>query len=396
VPLAYLAELDTNGLPVPGSAFNATVRLDGPVRALHRSADGRRLYVGGEFSRVNGEIHRRLVALDPTTGQIDRSFSPLEPSGYVTAIAEQGSRLYIAGAFTRLGLASQHQLAALDAGTGALDTGFVPPARYPGRFEGNTGKRIDAPVTSGDATGAITSLLVSPDNRHLMVGGSFLHFGYDHTADELHRHSGLIAVDPATGALTPWQPDQGSNSSRPTFGMTAYPGDPRAIGVNASVMIYTASGGAGGRVMAWAPGGKTTRLWRGSMDGDAMAVAATRDRVYVVGHFDHTVPDPNDPCLDVRDLGNGHFGVSCPDGTASRHLASFYAAGEIVNAKNTGKSRIDTEFTAQADTSEGPYAVLVGADNMYVGGNFFRISARPTDVPGDRVKQPGLAVFPAL
>lgn len=250
--MAYLAELDTNGIPVPGSAFNATVRLDGPVRALHRSADGRRLYVGGEFSRVNGEVRRRLVALDPATGQIDRSFSPLEPSGFVTAIAEQGSRLYIA------------------------------------------------------------------------------------------------------------------------------------------------SGGAGGRLLAWAPGGKTTRLWRGSMDGDAMAVASTRDRVYVVGHYDHTVPDPSDPCLDVRDLGDGHFGVSCPDGTPSRHLAAFYAGGEIVDGKNTGKSRIDTEFTAQADTSEGPYAVVVGANNLYVGGNFFRIAASPTDAGGERVKQPGFAVYPAL
>jgi hypothetical protein len=132
------------------------------------------------------------------------------------------------------------------------------------------------------------------------------------------------------------------------------------------------------------------------MDGDAMAVAATRDRVYVVGHYDHTVPDPNDPCLDVRDLGDGHFGVSCPDGTPSRHLAAFYAAGEIESGKNTGKSRIDTEFTAQADTSEGPYAVVVGVNNMYVGGNFLRIAASPTDAGGERVKQPGFAVYPAL
>ena len=97
--------------------------------------------------------------------------------------------------------------------------------------------------------------------------------------------------------------------------MTAYPGDPKAIGINAPAMIFTASGGAGGRVIAWLPGGKTTRLWRGSMDGDVMGVAATRERVYVIGHYDHTVPDPNDPCLKVRDLGDGHYGVSCPDGT---------------------------------------------------------------------------------
>ena len=172
------------------------------------------------------------------------------------AIAQSGSRLYIAGGFARLGLATKPQLAALDAASGALDPQFVPPPRYPGRFEGHTGTRNDNPVTNGDATGAINSLLVTPGGQYLMVGGSFLHFGYDHTADPDHRHSGLIALDPATGALTVWQPDQGSNSSRPVFGMTAYPGDPRSIGVKAPVLIFTASGGAGGRVLAWVPGSR--------------------------------------------------------------------------------------------------------------------------------------------
>ena len=343
---------------------------------------------------MNGEIHRRLVAVDPTTGQIDRSFNPPEPSGYVASITQSGSRLYIAGAFTRLGTTNRPQLAALDVSTGTVDTSFVPPARFPGRFEGHTGKRNDDPKTSGDPTGLVTSLLVTPDGQYLVVGGSFLHFGYDHATDPTHRHSGLIALNPATGALTGWQPEQAANSSRPVFGMTAYPGDPRQIGIDASTLIFTASGGAGGRVIAWVPGGKTTQLWRGNMDGDVMAVAATRERVYVVGHYDHTVPDPNDPCLEIRELTPGHFGVSCPDGTPSRHLAAFYASGEIVNGKSTGKARVDPSYTAQADTSEGPYAVVVGARRMYVGGNFSKVAETPVSTGGMRIKQPGFAVYP--
>lgn len=132
------------------------------------------------------------------------------------------------------------------------------------------------------------------------------------------------------------------------------------------------------------------------MDGDVMSVAATTDRVYVGGHYDHTVPDPNDPCLEIRELSPGHFGVSCPDGTPSRHLAAFYASGEIVNGKSTGKSVIDTSFTAQADTSEGPYVVTIGANRMYVGGNFSKVASTPVANGGMRVKQPGLAVYPPL
>ncbi len=40
LPMDYLAELDTDGNAVPGSAFNATVSLDGPVRAISAPPTG--------------------------------------------------------------------------------------------------------------------------------------------------------------------------------------------------------------------------------------------------------------------------------------------------------------------------------------------------------------------
>ncbi|MGH9003614.1 MAG: hypothetical protein ACRDYV_10835, partial [Acidimicrobiia bacterium] len=129
VPMKYLAELDANGFPVPGSAFNATVRLDGPVRALHRSPDGRRLYVGGEFKNVNGQRRDRLVALDPATGEIDRTFNPPVPNRYVSSIAVHGSQVYIGGAFEQMGSTPRGGVAALN-NDGTLNVQFVPPPRY--------------------------------------------------------------------------------------------------------------------------------------------------------------------------------------------------------------------------------------------------------------------------
>src|SRR5207237_5879409 len=129
-PMPYLAEPDTNGSPAPGSAFNANVRLDGPVRALMVSPDGKRLYIGGEFSHVNGISRARIVAINPATGQIDTSFNPPTPDAYVSSFAQYGPRLYIGGAFNNLnGNAAYHGLAALDAGNGGIDPGFhlVPP-----------------------------------------------------------------------------------------------------------------------------------------------------------------------------------------------------------------------------------------------------------------------------
>jgi hypothetical protein len=154
-------------------------------------------------------------------------------------------------------------------------------------------------------------------------------------------------------------------------------------------MLFTSSGGAGGRVIAWTPGGKKTYLWRGNTDGDAMSVVATTKRVYVVGHFDHTVADPNDPCL-LIDPNTG--GVHCDAGTPSRHLAAFEAQGDVAGGK--GWSLIDGTFTAQADTNEGPYIAALGANRMYVGGNFTDVASTPVAMGGARVRQPGFAAYP--
>jgi hypothetical protein len=132
------------------------------------------------------------------------------------------------------------------------------------------------------------------------------------------------------------------------------------------------------------------------VDGDAMAVAATHDRVYLVGHFDHAVPDPNDPCLQYGPLPNGGNGVLCENGNPSRHLVAWDARGEIANGKNTGKAILDPTFTAQANTSEGPYAVHLGANRMYVGGNFSEVASTPVANGGQSVKQPGFAAYPPL
>ena len=94
------------------------------------------------------------------------------------------------------------------------------------------------------------------------------------------------------------------------------------------------------------------------------------------------------------------MGVHCDAETPSRHLAAFDVRGEIVNGKNTGKAVIDTKFTAQADTSEGPYEVYLGANRMYVGGNFTEISNFLTPGLRDPIRsatsQPGFAVYPPL
>jgi hypothetical protein len=399
LPMDYVAELDTDGNAVPGSAFNAKVSLDGPVRAIERSPDGKRLYVGGEFNKVNGENRGQLVALDPVTGEIDRTFNPPVPNRYVSSIAVHGSQIYVGGAFEQLGSTPRSGVAALN-NDGTLNVAFVPPPRYQGRLEGQTATPNENPTT--EVNGLVESLLVTRMGRYLLVGGTFMHFGFDHTADPKHLHAGLIALDPATGALTPWQPSQSSSDSkrRPAFGMANYDGNPRDIGIAGDELFFAATGGSGGRVIGWIAGGsKETPLWRGGTDGDAMDVAVTHDRVYLVGHFDHAVVDPNDPCLEYGPLPTGGNGVLCDKETPRRHLVAFDVLGERDAAgKNTGKAVLDPTFTAQANTSEGPYAIQLGANRMYVGGNFTEVANAPVKTCNGCViaKQAGFAAYPPL
>ena len=375
-PLPYLAVLDvTTGAPLAGAAFNTNASPDGKVESLAVSADGHRLYVGGSFSRIGGQTARRLAALDVDTGLVDGTFTPPIPNAYVRALTVAGDRLYIGGAFSSLRsgatIVDRPGLAALDAATGALVGGFVPPQNYGGIFETHVGKPVeDQPGTYNP--GVVGSVAVTADGATVMVGGNFLHFGTPPAADPNHQHGGLIALDAATGALSPWQP----TSKRPVFSLAVWPGDGRTV--------FAAAGGAGGVVQAFLPGGpKTTPRWTGRVDGDPTGVAATTDRVYLVGHYDHQVPNSKDPCLKPSPQPNGQMGVSCPDGTPHRHLAAFDA--------HTGY--VDPAFTAQADTPEGPDVAVIGAGHLYVGGNFTKVG----DTPGGPFRpQPGLAVYNAI
>src|SRR5581483_8499971 len=98
------------------------------------------------------------------------------------------------------------------------------------------------------------------------------------------------------------------------------------------------------------------------VDGDAQGVAATTTRVYLVGHYDHAVPNAKDPCLTTYtpQPPDGHLGISCTDGDPPRLLSAF--------AANTGM--VDPSLTSRASSTECPSVAVIGARNLYVGGNF--------------------------
>ncbi len=160
-------------------------RLDGPVYALQASADGERLFVGGEFERIDGNNVKGLAALDPDTGRVDWSWRTRVSGGspaVVRAFDLEGDELYVGGSFTHVGLdgtrVAQARAARVSASTGAVDTSFRPI------IQGGSVWDIATSKTNNDTyiVGSFTSVNVTPQTRHAarisrtgQISGSWRH-----------------------------------------------------------------------------------------------------------------------------------------------------------------------------------------------------------------------------
>src|SRR5215207_4211164 len=104
-----------------------TVDVDGRVSAI--LAVGNRVYLGGDFTHVNGVLRNHLAAVDSTTGELDPTWTPsAEDSVRALVASPDGTRIYVGGAFTSINGISRGRLAALDPTTGAVMAWRPAPA----------------------------------------------------------------------------------------------------------------------------------------------------------------------------------------------------------------------------------------------------------------------------
>jgi hypothetical protein len=136
----------------------------GPVNAL--ASDGANLFVGGNFTTLNGAASNRLVKLN-AAGQKDGNFSPLpipapsavpppNPEG-VLSLAYSGGVIFAAGDFGKVGIgAGAGQSTAVDGAAG---------------FNAATGALSG--FTAGASPKKVDSITVSPDGQSVYIGGVF-------------------------------------------------------------------------------------------------------------------------------------------------------------------------------------------------------------------------------
>ncbi len=170
---SYLAAFDADtGAWIP--SFNPTI--DSGVFSLE--TDGTSLFVGGEFTTVNGVSTGPLAALDPATGALINTFDAdlTFPAGtaVVMDLDIANGSLYAGGNFAFAGDDVAPRVAKLDLTTGAHDTTFGAAA---------SGARV-------------WTLELSPSGDRLYLGGYF-----EVLNGEPHKWFG--AVDALTGELVP-------------------------------------------------------------------------------------------------------------------------------------------------------------------------------------------------
>jgi hypothetical protein len=170
------------------SAFNHALSAQG--RSVVASPDGSRIYVGGDFTSVDGVAHGHVAAFNAGTGSLDASFN-VNVSNTARALAATASTVFIGGGYGAVNGQSRQGLSAVSATTGAL-LGWAPTV----------------------AGGSVWSMVVAPDQSRLIVGGSF-------TTLNGQPAYGMGSLAVTTGGNLPWAANQVIKDATSTGAITS-------------------------------------------------------------------------------------------------------------------------------------------------------------------------------
>jgi len=177
------------------SAVAGTAQANAEVRAVVQSKS--RIFIGGNFTRVNGKSKLRIAALRASDGKLIGKWRAQANGGvYALQLSRDGSRLYAAGKFTKVNGFTRHHVVALSARSGKVVRSWHPQTDgnvralalrkrtlfLGGDFKTVAGKhrvRLAAVSTRTGRSGrwhafanrAVWSLAVS--GKRLMAGGDF-------------------------------------------------------------------------------------------------------------------------------------------------------------------------------------------------------------------------------
>ena len=234
---ANIASVATAGTGSVHAQFTASA-TSGGVKAL--TVNGSSVYAGGSFKVADGRSKPFLAAFDSQTGGLRTGFNAVA-NDTVRALSAANGRVYVGGEFTSMnGLRRGRYLAALDPTTGALATGWNSPVGYRIMNIAPTSTHVYA---AGDGSGGhlvaaslsgAAQWVVTADGGFQAVtvlGGTIYaggHFGNVCSTSRTGDHGVCLdgqvkrqkmAAFTVNGTMTSWAPQ--ANSPLGTFSMAA-------------------------------------------------------------------------------------------------------------------------------------------------------------------------------
>ena len=334
--------------------------FNGGVRAVEASPDGTKLFVGGSFNTVNGVAKQKVASLNLTTGAPLTSFGfTNNTNNQVQSLAATNSTLYVGGRYSRINGQLMTGLAAVDAASGVVDTGFD------NQISGGIGTNGQLGIPQLKLTHDQTKLLVVHTGRKI-DGQDRLGMGLIDTQtkellpwrstlwdENLARVGGVTRI--YTGDIAPddsyFVVGSGSGGDRPPISDTviAYPLDSAAL-QNSDVQP----------------------LWISRHFDSIYSLAVTEVAVYAGGHFQFIEsPTSNDPWPGLDNVGygtgQGLSGYGLGDQVVRRdHIAAL----NPVDGKSLEWNPLDgsNSFEGNKAMEATPRGLFIGGDGMFQGG----------------------------
>ncbi len=248
-----------------GVVSTLTLSFDNTVETLVPSADGKALFIGGDFKHVNGIARPSIVKYDLVKRQIDPAFNATSTAtGIVDDAKLVNGRLIVAGTMPGA-------LLALSPTTGA-DTRYI-----------NVG--IAGVLNTADAT-KVLRFAVNPAGTRLVAVGNFATVG-----GHVRRWAFELSLG-STAALNAWHPARLDTPCHPSAPLNvAQDVDFSPDGTYFVIVTTGAANGTVGlcdgaaRYTTSNVSGVAKEIWVNFTGGDSLyAVAVTDAAVYVAGH----------------------------------------------------------------------------------------------------------------
>lgn len=367
----FLAKLDSAGALVPQWA----PELVSPVQSLLLLADGS-LIVGGNLGFINGVARSGIAKLlNDATGTVDPVWDPsprrgfLQVSAPVTAMAlDANNRLYVAGGFDRIGGLQRAGLARISiTGTGSAD-----------------------PTWDSGSTQSINAIAALA-NGNVYVGGNFDQVGGESRLGLAELDSTGAAVGLAYEALRDGQ----------VSALVALPEGGAIVAGN----FLRALGSERRSLLKLTPSGALDPLWTPTTDGVAHSIARAPDGALIIGgEFSRVNDQPRSGLARLASQGVGALDMDWNPG-ANNQVRSVavsgdgyvYVGGSFTQIAGTARSRLARLSLASPATLDPGWAPNVAnndvasiafgnAGEVFVGGGFSQI---------DGLQRPGLAKISA-